>query len=144
MLEGVPHREIDALEFILGDRQLFRVDDPMGSNRPCTLVSQLPLLETLISQAQSHQEFEFIPGVPVKDLLYSNDRIAGVKLGDGREIPATLVIGTDGKNSVVRQRVELKLVKQQKSIDVLWLKLAAHPRFVADHVFYSILNGGSG
>jgi len=91
-----------------------------------------------------HPEFEFISGVPVKDLLYSNDRIAGVKLGDGREIPAALVIGTDGRNSVVRQRAELELVKQQNSIDVLWFKLAAHPRFVADNVFYSILNGGSG
>ncbi|MEG3898800.1 MULTISPECIES: FAD-dependent monooxygenase [unclassified Microcoleus] len=144
MLESVPHRQIDAWEFIVGDRQLFRVDEPMGSNRPCTLVSQPPLLETLISEAQLHPEFEFISGVPVKDLLYSNDRIAGVKLGDGREIPAALVIGTDGRNSVVRQRAELELVKQQNSIDVLWFKLAAHPRFVADNVFYSILNGGSG
>lgn len=144
MLEGVPHRQIDAWEFVVGSRQLFRVDEPMGSNRPCTLVSQPPLLETLISEAQLHPEFEFIPGVPVKDLLYSNDRVAGVKLGDGREIPAALVIGTDGRNSVVRQRAELELVKQQNSIDVLWFKLAAHPRFVADNVFYSILNGGSG
>ena len=144
MLEGVPHRQIDAWEFVVGDRQLFRVEEPMGSNRPCTLVSQPPLLETLISEAQLHPEFEFISGVPVKDLLYSNDRIAGVKLGDGREIPAALVIGTDGRNSVVRQRAELELVKQQNSIDVLWFKLAAHPRFVADNVFYSILNGGSG
>jgi 2-polyprenyl-6-methoxyphenol hydroxylase-like FAD-dependent oxidoreductase len=144
MLEGVPHRQIDAWEFVVGDRQLFRVDEPMGSNRPCTLVSQPPLLETLISEAKLHPEFEFISGVPVKDLLYSDDRIAGVKLGDGREIPAALVIGTDGRNSVVRQRAELELVKQQNSIDVLWFKLAAHPRFVADNVFYSILNGGSG
>lgn len=143
MLEGVPHRQIDAWEFVVGDRQLFRVDEPMGSNRPCTLVSQPPLLETLISEAKLHPEFEFISGVPVKDLLYSNDRIAGVKLGDGREIPAALVIGADGRNSVVRQRAELELVKQQNSIDVLWFKLAAHPRFVADNVFYAILNGGS-
>ena len=143
VLDSVPHRQIDAWEFVVGDRQLFRVDEPMGSNRPCTLVSQPPLLETLISEAQLHPEFEFISGVPVKDLLYSNDRIAGVKLGDGREIPAALVIGTDGRNSVVRQRAELELVKQQNSVDVLWFKLAAHPRFVADNVFYAILNGGS-
>jgi 2-polyprenyl-6-methoxyphenol hydroxylase-like FAD-dependent oxidoreductase len=143
MLESVPHRQIDAWEFVVGDRQLFRVDEPMGSNRPCTLVSQPPLLETLISEAQLHPEFEFISGVPVKDLLYSDDRIAGVKLGDGREIPAALVIGADGRNSVVRQRAELELVKQQNSVDVLWFKLAAHPRFVADNVFYAILNGGS-
>lgn len=144
MLERVPHRQIDAWEFIVGDRQLFRVDEPMGSNRPCTLVSQPPLLEALITEAQLHPEFEFISGVPVKDLLYNDDRASGVKLADGREISAALVIGTDGRNSVVRQRAGLELVKQQKSIDVLWFKLAAHPKFVADNVFYSILNNGSG
>ncbi|MEZ2249872.1 MAG: FAD-dependent monooxygenase [Microcoleus sp.] len=143
MLPSVPHRKIDGWEFIVGDRLLFRVDEPMGSNQPCTLVSQPPLLEALIAAAQLHPEFELIQGVPVKDLIYSNDRISGVKLADGREISAALVIGTDGRNSVVRQRAGLELVKQQKSIDVLWFKLAAHPRFVADNVFYSILNDGS-
>ena len=144
MLESIPHRQIDAWEFILGDRQLFRVDEPIGSNQPCTLVSQPPLLEALIAEAQLHPEFEFISGVPVKDLLWNGDRISGVKLADGREISATLVIGTDGRNSIVRQRAGLDLVTQEKSIDVLWFKLAAHPRFVADNVFYSILNNGSG
>ncbi|MEG3878101.1 FAD-dependent monooxygenase [Microcoleus sp. herbarium7] len=151
MPESVPHRQIDAWEFIVGDRQLFRVDEPMGSNQPCTLVSQPPLLEALIAQAQLHPEFEFISGVPVKDLLYNGDplrglrqRISGVKLADGREISAGLVIGTDGRNSVIRQRAGLELVTQEKSIDVLWFKLAAHPKFVADNVFYSILNNGSG
>ncbi len=144
MLESVPHRQIDAWEFILGDRQLFRVDEPMGSNQPCTLVSQPPLLEALIGEAQSYPEFELISGVPVKDLLWNGDRVAGVKLADGREIAAALVIGTDGRNSIVRQRAGLELVKQQQSIDVLWFKLAAHPRFVAENVFYSILNDGSG
>lgn len=143
MLQSVPHRNIDGWEFIVGDRQLFRVDEPMGSNQPCTLVSQPPLLEALIAAAQLYPEFELIQGVPVKDLIYSSDRISGVKLADGREISAALVIGTDGRNSVVRQRAGLELVKQQNSIDVLWFKLAAHPRFVADNVFYSILNDGS-
>ena len=151
MLESIPHRQLDGWEFILGDRQLFRVDEPMGSNQPCTLVSQPPLLEALIAEAQLHPEFEFISGVPVKDLLWKADplrglrqRISGIKLADGREISAALVIGTDGKNSIVRQRAGLDLVTQEKSIDVLWFKLAAHPRFVADNVFYSILNNGSG
>ncbi|NJK68138.1 MAG: NAD(P)-binding protein [Microcoleus sp. CSU_2_2] len=143
MLESIPYRQIDAWEFIVGDRQLFRVDEPMGSNQPCTLVSQPPLLEALIAEAQLHREFEFISGVAVKDLLWNNDRISGVKLADGREIVAALVIGTDGRNSVVRQRAGLELVTQEKSIDILWFKLAAHPRFVADNVFYSILNNGS-
>lgn len=143
ILENIPHRKLDAWEFRLSNQQLFRVEEPMTSTRPCTLVSQPPLLEALVSEARLYKEFEFIQGVPVKDLLWSNDRVVGVKLGDGREIPAKLVIGTDGRNSVVRQRAGLELLKQPKSIDVLWFKLAAHPQFVADNVFCSILNNGS-
>lgn len=143
ILENIPHRQLDAWEFILSNQQLFRVEEPMASTRPCTLVSQPPLLEALVSEARLYKEFEFIQGVPVKDLLWNSNRVVGVKLGDGREIISTLVIGTDGRNSVVRQRAELELLKQPKSIDVLWFKLTAHPQFVADNVFFSILNGGS-
>ncbi|MDZ8189219.1 MAG: FAD-dependent oxidoreductase [Nostoc sp. ChiSLP02] len=141
LLEQIPHRQLDAWEFVIGDKQLFRVDEPMGSSRPCTLVSQPPLLKALISQAQTNDGFEFIQGVTVKDLLWNNQRVAGVVLSDGREFTADLVIGTDGRNSVVRQRIGLELVRQPKNIDILWFKLAASPEFAADNVFRTILNG---
>lgn len=142
ILERIPHRQFDAWEFIFDGKQLFRVEEPMGAAQPCTLVSQPPLLEAMIAQAQAYPGFEFIQGVVVKDLLWIDNRVAGVKLGDGREISAELVIGTDGRNSVVRQRAELQLVSQPNNVDVLWFKLATSPRFVADNVFCSIVNDG--
>ncbi|MBD2259558.1 FAD-dependent monooxygenase [Pseudanabaena sp. FACHB-2040] len=153
VLEQIPHRPLDAWEFIVGDTQLFRVEEPMGSSQPCTLVSQPPLLEALIAEAQPYEGFEFVQGVAVKDLVWScdgqrpalgSDRIIGVKLANGREIAADLVIGTDGRNSIIRQRAGLELVKQPQDIGVLWFKLAAHPRFVEDNVFCTILKGDSG
>ncbi len=140
LLEHIPHRQIDAWEFILGDKQLFRVDEPMGATRPCTLVSQPPLLNALILEAQTNDGFEFIQGVPVKDLRWSNQRVAGVILSDGRELTADLVIGADGRNSLVRQRIGLELVRQPKNIDILWFKLAASPKFADDNVFRTIVN----
>ncbi|WP_017315093.1 FAD-dependent monooxygenase [Mastigocladopsis repens] len=144
ILERIPHRQLDAWEFIVGGKWLFRVEEPMGADRPCTLVLQPPLLEAMIAQAQAYPGFEFIQGVSVKDLLWINHRVAGVTLGDGREISAELVIGTDGRNSVVRQRAGLQLVRQPKDVDILWFKLAASPRFAANNVFYSILNKDCG
>lgn len=149
LLERIPHRQISGWEFLLGDRRLFRVDEPMGAKQPCTLVSQPPLLEALVAEARFYPMFKFIQGVAVKDLQWSQnahrtiDRVAGVKLADGREIAAMLVIGADGRNSVIRQRSGLELVKQPKEIDVLWFKLPSHPRFVEDNVFCSIVNGNS-
>ncbi|MCJ8279141.1 MAG: FAD-dependent monooxygenase [Rivularia sp. ALOHA_DT_140] len=117
----------------------------MGSievnSKPCTLVSQPPLLEKIILEAQKYQNFEFIQAVAVKDLISVNNRVAGVKLADGREIAADIVIGADGRNSIVRQRAKLELKRQPKSMDILWFKLAAHPKFVAENIFTAIGDG---
>lgn len=115
----------------------------MGANRPCTLVAQPPFLEALIAEAQNYAEFKFIKGVSVKELLWKDNRVAGVKLSDGQEISAKLVIGTDGRNSMIRQRAGLELKRQPKDIDVLWFKLAASPDFAEDNVFCAILNQNS-
>ena len=145
LLDSLPTSALEAWEFIVGGKSLFRVDEPMGSDRPCTLIAQPPLLNTLVTQAQAAPAFEFIQGTGVKDVLWTSEsspeqRVSGVRLTDGRTIPADLVIGADGRNSVVRQRVGLELVTEPKSIDVLWFKLPAHPRLTQQNVFYTIVN----
>ncbi|MBF2067079.1 MAG: FAD-dependent monooxygenase [Calothrix sp. C42_A2020_038] len=142
ILEKIPHREINAWEVILGKKSLFRVSEPMEvDSPPCTLVSQPPLLTTLIEQAQKYPEFEFFQGVAVKDLLWVDERVVGVKLGDGRDILARVVVGADGRNSVIRQRAGLHLEKQPKDIDILWFKLADCGKFTSKNVFYAVSNG---
>ncbi len=142
ILEQIPHRQLDAWEFILNKKSLFRVDEPIEADtQPCTLVSQPPLLEKLILEAQKYDRFEFIQGVAVKDLLSIDNRVAGIKLVDEREITADVVIGADGRNSIIRQRAGLKLERQPKSMDLLWFKLAANPKFVTDNVFSAIGDG---
>ena len=142
LLEGVPHRRLDGWEFILGKKSLFRVDEPIETGtQACTLVSQPPLLEALVNQAKKYENFELLQGVVVKDLLRVGNRVAGVKLNDDREITADIVVGADGRNSVVRQRAGLKLERQPKDMDVLWFKLLAHPNFVENNLFCAIGNG---
>lgn len=142
MLERIPHRPLDAWEFLINNRSLFRVDEPMEpGGKPCTLVSQPDLLEALIDQANTYPNFEFIQSTPVQDLLWSDQRVSGVKLGDERSIRADLVIGADGRNSIVRQRGNLQIEQQSQSFDILWFKLADSPRMKSENVFYSIING---
>lgn len=142
VLERIPHRPLDAWEFLINNRSLFRVDEPMEpGGKPCTLVSQPDLLEALIDQANTYPNFELIQSTPVQDLLWSEQRVSGVKLSDERSIRADLVIGADGRNSIVRQRANLQIEQQSQSFDILWFKLADSPRFESENVFYSILNG---
>ncbi|GAA6619046.1 FAD-dependent monooxygenase [Scytonema sp. NUACC26] len=140
VLESIPHRPLDAWEFSINNRTLFRVNEPLEpGSKPCTLVSQPALLEKLIHLASTYPNFEFVQGTTVRDLHWNDKRVSGVKLGDDRSFSADLVIGTDGRNSIVRNCAKLDLEQQSQSFDILWFKLADSPRFKTENIFYSIL-----
>jgi 2-polyprenyl-6-methoxyphenol hydroxylase-like FAD-dependent oxidoreductase len=142
VVSKIPHRAIDAWEFYIENRPVFRVNEPMESGgHPCTLVSQPALLEAVLEKANECENFEFIQGTAVRDLLRQNDRVSGVLLSDGQEIIADLVIGADGRNSIVRQQAQLELVEAAQSFDILWFKLPTSPAFQQENVFYSVLRG---
>jgi 2-polyprenyl-6-methoxyphenol hydroxylase-like FAD-dependent oxidoreductase len=149
VVTNIPHRAIDAWEFYIENRPIFRVNEPMESGgQPCTLISQPALLEAILDRASAYENFEFISGTAVRDLLWQNERVAGVRLSDGstgsatgQEIAADLVIGADGRNSIVRQQAQLELKQDAQSFDILWFKLPTSPDFPSENVFYSILRG---
>jgi 2-polyprenyl-6-methoxyphenol hydroxylase-like FAD-dependent oxidoreductase len=150
IVETIPHRSIDAWEFYIENRPVFRVDEPMeAGGQPCTLISQPALLEAVLARASEYANFELIQGTAVRDLLRQGDaqnerlcqRVAGVRLGDGQEIAADLVIGADGRNSIVRQQANLKLKQAAQSFDILWFKLPTNPAFQSENVFTSVLRG---
>jgi len=141
ILERIPHRSLSSWEFIIDNRSLFQVAEPieLGGKSP-TLVSQPAFLEALIEEASIYPHFEFVHGT-VQDLLWSDGRVSGVKLGDDRAYNADLVIGADGRNSIVRQRANLEIEQQSQSFNILWFKMADSPHFQSENVFYSIVNG---
>jgi 2-polyprenyl-6-methoxyphenol hydroxylase-like FAD-dependent oxidoreductase len=142
VVSKIPHRAIDAWEFYIENRPIFRVNEPMESGgQPCTLISQPALLESVLEKASACENFEFISGTAVKDLLWQNERVSGVRLSDGQEIAADLVIGADGRNSIVRQQAQLELKQDVQSFDILWFKLPSSPAWQAENVFYSVLRG---
>jgi 2-polyprenyl-6-methoxyphenol hydroxylase-like FAD-dependent oxidoreductase len=139
VVETIPHRTIDAWEFYIEGRPIFRVDEPMEvSGPPCTLISQPAFLEAVLEKANACENFELIQGSAVQDLIWEDDRVSGVKLGDGQIIAADLVIGADGRNSIVRQKADLTLNQDAQNFDILWFKLPSSPDF-RENVFYSIL-----
>jgi 2-polyprenyl-6-methoxyphenol hydroxylase-like FAD-dependent oxidoreductase len=144
LIADIPHRALDAWEFHIENRPIFRVDEPMAAGgRPCTLISQPDFLAAVIEKASAYQEFELIQGSAVRELLWQKDRVAGVQLADGRQILADLVIGTDGRNSVVRQRANLSMNTADQDFDILWFKLANSPSFATENVFHSVLHGSN-
>lgn len=143
LLANVPQVSLNAWEFFLNGRSLFRVEEPIG-DKSCTLVSQPHLLEAIVKECQTYGEFELILGKAVRDIIEQGDRVSGVKLADGTEIRADLVIAADGRNSIMRQKAGLELVRQAHSIDLLWFELEAGSLFKSENIFCSILQARNG
>jgi 2-polyprenyl-6-methoxyphenol hydroxylase-like FAD-dependent oxidoreductase len=90
------------------------------------VVSQTALLELLIAEAGRHPGFRYRPGTGVRDVLRRDDRVAGVRVSRPQgeeEIAADLVVGCDGRSSLLRKRTGLGLQPLPESYDVLWFKL---------------------
>ncbi len=144
IVEQSPHRSIDAWEFYIENRPLFRVNEPMeDGGKPCTLISQPALLEAVVKKANECKSFELIQGT-AQELLWQNDRVSGVKLSNDKAIAADLVIGADGRNSILRQKANLTFKQDEQSFDILWFKLPASPQFAPENVFYSVVRDRNG
>jgi 2-polyprenyl-6-methoxyphenol hydroxylase-like FAD-dependent oxidoreductase len=126
LLNSLPTQTISAWEFSVEGQPFFSVDEPMGSNRPCTLVSQAHFLAAVIAKAQQFEHFKFLQGEAVQELLWDGDRVSGVRLSgglSGQPIEASLVVGCDGRGSIVRTKAGLTLNEEPKPFNILWFKI---------------------
>ena len=101
---AVPQRPLTGWSFFLDGQPLFEVSEPMGSARPCTLIDQGSLLRELVAKADRLPGFRLLQGRPVVDLLHRGERVAGVRLADGTALEAALVVGCDGRDSLLRRK----------------------------------------
>lgn len=139
ILTQIPRRNIDAWQLYIENRPIFRVDEPMEpQGQPCTLISQAAFLGAVSDKAQEYENFELIQGQVVRDLCWENDRAVGVQLNNGETIAADLVIGADGRNSILRQKAGLTLNQDAQNFDIVWLKMPTNPEF-KENIFYSIV-----
>ena len=141
LLAALPQRPLQGWRFVVNGRHLFTAREPLGGDplRPCTLVSQPALLEALLAQASTSPSFALERGQPVVDLLWRDGRVAGVQLRGGRQLPADLVIGGDGRSSLLRQKAALELVGAPSAIDLLWFQLAGPTPTPLDGCFTTLV-----
>ena len=127
LIPGLPHRPLVGWRFVVNGHELFTATEPLGGDpsRPCTLVSQPALLEALLKRAGTCHSFAIERGQPVVNLLWHQERVTGVQLRDGRQLPADLVVACDGRGSLVRQKAGLALLDCTSPIDLLWFQLAS-------------------
>jgi len=105
-------------------------------------VSQPQLLEKLIEKASCFDNFIFYRGYKAQDLIYSEDRVDGVLITDGNDevsIKAKVVIGFDGRTSMVRRKLNFEVKEYKLQPDVLWFKIPYPEKFIpGSQAFFSL------
>jgi 2-polyprenyl-6-methoxyphenol hydroxylase-like FAD-dependent oxidoreductase len=132
-VEALPWRLLEAWEIYLDRQPIMQVAEPSATlgERALRVVPQPQLLELLVAEAASLPEFTFVPGAAARGLISREGKIAGVltAISQGtREFEADLVIGCDGRASLVRKRSGLPLDLLPESYDVIWFKLPVPER----------------
>ncbi len=131
VLGSVPQRIVRSWNIWIDGEEVFVVPEPVEKlgERAMRVVSQPALLESIVEEAGRYPSFAFERGVRLRDLIREeNGRVVGTKLETDtgpREVGANLVIGCDGRGSLVRTRAGLELKLLPEDYDVLWFKLPA-------------------
>ena len=129
--DAVPHVPIAQIRAFVGGRliQGLEIDREHFGRFGPRWVSQPPLLEMLVAEAGRLPNFSLERGASVRHLLAEQGRTSGVGIltPDGeREARADLVVGADGRTSIVRRRSGASARPDPTPMDIVWLKLPMH------------------
>jgi 2-polyprenyl-6-methoxyphenol hydroxylase-like FAD-dependent oxidoreductase len=145
-LDALPSVQVDALEVWRAARRLFRISVGRFGVVGPRMISQPALLEMLVAEAGRHPSFRLARGVTVRSLVVEGGRTVGVR-ADGHDgaldLRADLVVGTDGRSSIVRARAGLDAVHAPQAFDIVWCKVP-YPSFLEPAVMRAYLGHGHG
>jgi 2-polyprenyl-6-methoxyphenol hydroxylase-like FAD-dependent oxidoreductase len=150
-----PHDAVQVLRAVIGDSDVAMADFSRINTR-CRFIAMMPqweFLDFLRDEAEAHASFRLMQNAEVTGVLQVRGRVAGVSVttpGGERQVMADLVIGADGRRSVVRSSAGLRVRDLGAPIDVLWMRL---PRLPGDSsatggrigrgLFLAMINRGS-
>ena len=138
----VPQRTLGGWRVAVEGRNLFELAEPLEGPQaqPCTLVSQPDWLAALLEEAHRPATLTVELEVAVSDLRRdAHGRVNGLVLADGRELEADLVVGCDGRRSLLRRRAGLNLQGAEHPIDVLWFRFDAAAAPLPDPGFTTLV-----
>lgn len=129
---SLPHQKAATLHAEMGGRQV-TIADFRGLKTACRYIVFMPqwdFLNFLATKAAALPGFTLRMGHSVTGLLRDGDEVSGLTWQSGREtgeVRARLVIGADGRHSVIRREAGLAVTDFGSPVDVVWLRLSRHP-----------------
>src|SRR5438477_2495011 len=125
----LPHQELSRLRGVINGHYVSIADFSRLPTR-CKFIAFMPqwdFLNFLAAQAKQFPTFALHMQHEVVDLIFENDRVAGVraKTPQGeRDIYADLVIGADGRHAITHERAGVEIQELGVPIGVLWMRIS--------------------
>ena len=150
----LPHQEVDKLNAQVGEMRLTIADFRHLPTR-CGFIALMPqwdFLNFVAEKAERYPSFALIMDAEVNGLIEESGRVIGVRANTPKgtlEVRAELVVGADGRSSIVRERAGLQVKEYGAPMDVLWFRLrrtAEDPvgtmgRFDSGRIFIALNRG---
>jgi 2-polyprenyl-6-methoxyphenol hydroxylase-like FAD-dependent oxidoreductase len=151
---ALPHQEVRRLTAQVGDAVIPVADFSHLPTR-CRFIAFMPqwdFLDFLARQGTRYPRLALRREAEVTGLVEADGRVTGVRATTPQgplEVRADLVVGADGRHSVVRERAGLPVVTLGAPMDVLWFRLSRRPtdsgvtmgRFDTGRIFIVIERG---
>src|SRR5438105_1251033 len=128
----LPHQKVRELAFHVGRRE-FKVANFSHLRTRYAFIALMPqwdFLNFLAAKGAHYPGFRLRKNAEVTGLVERGGRINGVRVNTREgdiEVRADLVLGADGRHSVVRQKAGLEVDEIGAPIDVLWFRLSRPP-----------------
>ena len=127
-----PHQEVREVGGQIGD-EFIPLADLTHLPTYCKFLGFMPqwdFLDFIKEQAARYPAFHLQMEAEVTELIEEGNTVVGVraKTPDGElAVRATLVVGADGRSSIVRERAGLQIESLGAPIDVLWFRVSRKP-----------------
>jgi len=125
----LPHQEVRELGGQIGE-DFVKLADFSHLPTKCKFIALVPqwdFLDFLAEHGRRYPTFKLIMQAEVVDLLESEGSVVGVKAETpdaDLEVHADLIVGADGRGSIVREKAGLAVQKFGAPMDVLWFRLS--------------------
>ena len=127
-----PHQELRELAGQIGNETIPLADFSHLSTK-CKFIAFMPqwdFLNFIVEHARAYPTFRLLMQAEVTELIEEAGRITGVKVVTTEgplKVWADLVVGADGRHSIVRERAKLEVQELGAPIDVLWFRISRQP-----------------
>ena len=124
-----PHQEVRELRGVVNG-QVVPIADFTKLPTRCKFIAFMPqwdFLNFVSGHAKRFPNFQLLMEHEVVDLIFENDRVAGVLAKTPRgelEVHADLVIAADGRHSITQMRAGFERREFGVPIDVLWMRIS--------------------